>query len=102
MNDAFDRAVWREKLERQERRTRHMTAGFRFHAMLFVVVNAGLLLLWLAEDVAGDGSWRDLWFVPIFVIWGLVLAVHGWSVRAHAQLGAELRARLDDPRGGGA
>ncbi len=103
MNDPFDRAVLREKLERWQRRTRHVTAGFRFHAMVFVLVNAGLVLRWLVEGALdGGSSWGDLWFLSSLVVWGLVLALHGWRVRADMRRDAALGARLDDPQRGSA
>jgi hypothetical protein len=96
MNDPFERAVLRDKLERQERRTRRVAAGFRFHARVFVIVNAGLVLLWLVENALDDRySWHDPWFVYSLVAWGLALAFHGWHVRAHMRRDAVLRARLE-------
>lgn len=97
MNDAFERAVLRDKLERRERLTRHVAAGFRTHAMVFVIVNAGLVLLWMVESARDDGaSWHDPWFVYSLVAWGLALAFHGWYLRVHMRRDAALRARLDD------
>lgn len=97
MNDPFERAVLRDKLKRRERLTRHVAAGFRTHAMVFVIVNAGLVLLWLVESALDDGSsWHDPWFVYPLVAWGLALAFHGWHVRAHMRRDAVLRARLED------
>jgi hypothetical protein len=97
MKDPFDRAVLRDRLARWERRTRHLAAGFRLHVTVFSVVNIGLVLLWVVDRVLdGGSSWEDPWFVYTLVIWGLVLAVHGWSVRAHVRRDAVLRARLDD------
>jgi hypothetical protein len=96
MTDPFDRAVLREKLARWERRTRHLTAGFRCHALVFVIVNVALVALWLVARMSDDDSWDDPWFVLTLVVWGLVLALHGGSVRAHMRRDAVLRARLDE------
>jgi hypothetical protein len=97
MNDPFERAVLRDRLERWERRTRRLAAGFRLHATVFVVVNVALVLLWVVEGVLDDGSSRDdPWFLYTLVGWGVALAVHGWSVRAHMRRDAVLRARLED------
>jgi hypothetical protein len=97
MNDPFERAVLRQKLERKERRTRHVAAAFRTHLMIFVIVNAGLVLVWLVQSALDDGSsWEDPWFAYSLVAWGIALAFHGWNVRAHTQRDAALRARLGD------
>jgi hypothetical protein len=98
MNDPFERAVWREKLERRERRTRHVAAAFRTHLMIFVVVSAGIVLLWLVDNATDDrSSWDDRWFPWWLVGWGIGLALHWWSVRAHTRRDQALRARLDEP-----
>jgi 2TM domain len=97
MNDPFERAVLRDKLERRERQTRHVAAGFRTHVMIFVIVNVGLVVFWLVENALDDGSsWNDPWFVYSLVAWGLALAFHGWNVLAHLRRDAALRARLEE------
>ena len=97
MTDAFERAVLREKLERKERRTRHVAAAFRTHARVFVIVNAGLFVLWLVESALERGSsWHDPWFLYSLLGWGIGLAVHAWHVRAHSRRDEALRTRLED------
>jgi len=48
--------------------------GFYSHALVYVVVNAGLAVLNLLTDP------RYLWFVWPLVGWGIGLAAHGLSV----------------------
>lgn len=97
MTDPFDRAVQRERLERKEHQTRHVTAWFRLHLRIFVLVNAVLALVWVVENLFDAGaSWDDPWFLYSLAIWGAVLAVHWWKVRAHVRRDAALRARLDE------
>lgn len=60
------RAVARKRLE--ERR------GFVPHMVFFLVVNAGLVLIWMMNGAAGL-------FWPVFplLFWGAGLLVHAWS-----------------------
>lgn len=98
MNDPFERAVWRERFKRKERRTRHVAAGFRIHTQIFMVVNAGLILVWLLENAVDDlSSWHDPWFLYSFVGWSIGLAFHWWHVRVHIRRDESLRARFDAP-----
>jgi hypothetical protein len=97
MTDAFDRAVLREKLERHERRTHHVAAGFRCHARAFVAVNALLLLLWIVGSATnGDSEWSDPWPLWVILGWGIGLGFHWSNLRSHRRRDESLRAQLGD------
>jgi hypothetical protein len=96
MNDPFERALSREKLERRERRTRHVAACFKAHLRIFVIVNAALILIWFVDGALDDHvSWGDAWFVSTLLGWGAGVAFHWWHVRAHVRRDARLRTRLE-------
>jgi fatty acid desaturase len=98
MNDPFDRAVLRERIERKQRQTRRVTACFRAHARVFVVVIAVMIGVWLVES-AFDDDWGRPWFLPTLVGWGAALVLHGWIVHALTRRDAALQSRLDDAGG---
>ena len=65
-----------------EQRARHRVAlkkGWLVHALVFVLVNASLWLMWQVADIGGDG-WhlqrRGFHAFPLWG-WGLGLAIHG-------------------------
>ena len=68
----------RPSLEQRARRRVALKKGWLLHALVFVLVNAGLWLLWQL------GAWHDGWQGPrggfrVFPLWGwgLGLAIHG-------------------------
>jgi hypothetical protein len=63
-NDKREAAVKRVKAKR----------GFRFHAVIYLVVNTVLLIVWVWS---GE---RYFWPVWAMLGWGIGLAFHGWSV----------------------
>lgn len=82
------RAVARKRIE--ERR------GFFPHLIMFVVVNAGLVVIWLATGA-------DTFFWPAFplLFWGGGLLMHGWNAFVtrpitETEVDSEV-ARLDHP-----
>lgn len=79
MEDPFERAVERERAERRARRHRAARAGFKWHATVYVAVNAGLLLIWAAIRLQHDGA--HPWFVYPLIGWGIGLAVHYVAAR---------------------
>ena len=96
MTDPFERAVLREKLERREKGTRRLNAGFRAHARIYAAVNLGLILTWLLDNAFSPNSaWREPWFLYSIVGWGIALALHWRQVRVRTQRTEGLRARLD-------
>ena len=66
-------------LEQRARRRVALKKGWLVHALVFVLVNAGLWLMWQVADVGGDG-WhmhrRGFHAFPLWG-WGLGLAIHG-------------------------
>ena len=64
MADERERAI--ERLQKK--------AAFRTHAIIYLAVNTGLVVIWAISD-SGDGFW------PIWSIggWGIGLALHGFS-----------------------
>ncbi|TDV44139.1 2TM domain-containing protein [Actinophytocola oryzae] len=90
MTDASDdvRATARKRLE--ERR------GFVPHLIMFLVLNAGLVVIWAATGT-------DNFFWPVFslLLWGSGLVMHAWSAFlakpiTDAEVDREAR-RLDHP-----
>jgi fatty acid desaturase len=69
--------------------------GFRRHALVFVLVNALLIAIWLATGItAGDGAWFP-W--PIFPLigWGIGLALHGWAVYGKGITEADIQQEMN-------
>ena len=66
-------------LERRARRRVALKKGWLVHALVFVLVNAGLWLMWQVADVGGDGWPLHGRSVHAFRLWGwgLGLAIHG-------------------------
>ena len=87
-------------LEQRARRRVALKKGFFIHLLVFVLVNAGLYLLWQgAEWGLGDGAgWgrhhRVGGFFPLWG-WGLGLAIHGTVVLLRLQ-GEGLTERMVD------
>ena len=69
-------------LEQRARRRVALKKGWLVHAAVFVLVNAGLWLMWQMADAGGEG-WRmqrrGFHFFPLWG-WGLGLAIHGLVV----------------------
>jgi hypothetical protein len=81
------RAAARKRLE--ERR------GFVPHLIVYLVVNAGLVLLWVMTGA--DGL-----FWPIFplMFWGVGLVMHGWNAFVSRPItDADIDRELDRQRG---
>jgi len=54
--------------------------AFKISLVIFVSVNALLLVLWAALNVAGLQSTGQLWIYPVvMVIWAVVLAAQGYN-----------------------
>ena len=66
-------------LEQRARRRVALKKGWFIHALVFVLVNAGLWLMWQVADVGGDGWHRHGRGFHAFPLWGwgLGLAIHG-------------------------
>ncbi len=69
-------------LEQRARRRVALKKGWLVHALVFVLVNGGLWLMWQVADWGGDG-WhmhrRGFHAFPLWG-WGLGLAIHGLLV----------------------
>ncbi len=74
------------RLERRARRRVGLKTGFYVHALVYVLVNAGLIA---ANAVTGGARWS----VFPLLGWGLGLAIHG-IVTAVALRGDGLRERM--------
>jgi hypothetical protein len=73
--------------------------GFRRHALVFVLVNALLIAIWLTTAIAvGGGAWFP-W--PIFPLigWGIGLALHGWAVYGKGITEADIQQEMNRLRG---
>lgn len=90
--DPFERAVAREKIERDERRSRHVASGFRWHLQAYVAVNLLLVAIWLLTDGPDVHPW------PVYPVlgWGIGLYFHWTHVRYHERKVRERRAFLED------
>lgn len=99
MDDPFERAVERERDVRRHRRHRAARAGFRWHARVYVAVNAGLVLLWAAIRLQSDEP-THLWFLYPLIGWGIGLAVHYSAARPAFRSRAAESAPGDDGNGG--
>lgn len=62
--------------------------GFKAHLAVYLIVNAGLVLIWA---VAGGG-----YFWPIWAIggWGIGLALNAWTVYRRPITEAQIRAEM--------
>lgn len=89
MNDPFERAVAREKLAHRERVSRYVAAGLRWHATVYLAVNALLVLIWAAT---GAGYFWPVW--PI-AGWGIGLVFHWFHTRRHLASDRVLRDRIE-------
>ncbi len=82
-------------LEQRARRRVALKKGWFIHALVFVLVNAGLWLMWQASSMGGEG-WqmhrRGFHAFPLWG-WGLGLAIHGILVLVKLQ-GEGLTERL--------
>lgn len=69
-----------DSLEKRARRRVALKTGWLMHAAVFVLVNAGLALLWWLRNVGGeiDPGWghHHRSHFPLWG-WGLGLAIHG-------------------------
>lgn len=78
--DAFDRIAQREREEGRRRRRARARRLFRKHAVIYIAVNAALIVAWLTEQFVLGGDGR-IWFLPTLLGWGAALAVHRYAVR---------------------
>lgn len=69
------------------------SANFRFHVLVFAVVNAGLVLLWLGTVLVTHGgtAWFP-WFLFITAGWGIHLASRAWEMYGPEEIKPEERA----------
>ena len=73
--------------------------GFKRHALVFALVNALLIAIWLTTAIAaGGGAWFP-W--PIFPLigWGIGLALHGWAVYGKGITEADIQQEMNRLRG---
>lgn len=67
-------------IEQRARRRVALKKGFLVHALVFVLVNAGLYLVWQLGSSGDSGGWAmhrgGGHFLPLWG-WGLGLAIHG-------------------------
>ena len=66
-------------LEQRARRRVALKTGFYVHLLVYVLVNAGLYLLWTSGSAPGGWGYRHMGFhggLPLLG-WGLGLAIHG-------------------------
>jgi hypothetical protein len=88
MTDPFDRAVARERLERQERTTSRVKAGFTHHLKVYVAVNLLLVAIWALTDRS--------YFWPAWSMlgWGIGLYFHWSQVRHHERRDRQMHDEL--------
>jgi hypothetical protein len=77
------------KLERQARRRVGMKMGFYIHALVYLLVNAGLFAL---NELNGGRQWA---IFPLLG-WGIGLAIHGIVVFLALHTGDMRQRMLDD------
>lgn len=67
----------RRELAIQRLKNRH---DFRVHLVIYVLVNAALIVLWYVTSRGADGAPGFFW--PVFPIfgWGIGLAMHAYTV----------------------
>ena len=75
-------------IEREARKRVGTKLGFYIHALVFVLVNAGL---WAVNAWLGG----ERWAIYPFLGWGLGLAIHGMVVAAALSGGSVRRRMLD-------
>lgn len=51
---------------------------FRVHLVVYLVVNAALVVLWYLTSQAADGERGLFWPIFPIVAWGIGLAIHGY------------------------
>lgn len=78
--DALDRIAQREREEARRRRHARARSIFRKHAVLYLAVNAAIVVGWLTEQFVLGGN-GQMWFLPTVLGWGAALAVHRYAVR---------------------
>lgn len=90
--DPFERAVAREKAEREARRSRHVALGFRWHLQVYGAVNLLLVAIWLLTGGPDVHPW------PVYPAlgWGIGLYFHWTYVRYRKRDVRERRALLED------
>lgn len=77
--DNFDRVIQREREEHRRRRHRKARRIFGTHAVVYLAVNAALVVAWATSSaLSGDST---PWFLPTLLGWGAALAVHRYAVR---------------------
>lgn len=88
MTQTTDRSDYDERVKLARKRVEDIR-GFYVHLMIYLTINAGLLLL---DAVLGDG-W---WFYWVAIPWGIGLAAHAVAVFSDRIFGAEWEARKVD------
>lgn len=78
--DALDRIAQREREEARRRRRAHARRIFRKHAVIYLAVNAALVIAWFTGQFVLGGDGR-MWFLPTLLGWGAALAVHRYAIR---------------------
>lgn len=92
MTDPFERAVMRERLEKQERTLRHIKWGWAVHLRVYVAVNLLLFGIWWLTG----GADTHPWFLYPLGGWGIGLYLHGAHTKAHVRRHEEMRRSLDE------
>ena len=80
MSPSTDPSPSSPTIEQRARRRVALKKGFLIHALVFVLVNAGLYLFWLLGSSGASGGWGMRHggghFLPLWG-WGLGLTIHG-------------------------
>lgn len=92
MTDPFERAVEREREERDARVNRYVRLGFAYHLRAYVMVNVLLVAIWLLTTGPESHPW------PVYPVlgWGIGLYFHWTVTRLHHRDGHHLRAGRGD------
>lgn len=67
----------RRELAIQRLKGRH---DFRVHLVIYLLVNAALIVLWYVMNAGADGDQGFFWPIFPLVGWGIGLAIHAYTV----------------------